>query len=212
MPRPPRFLLPQSYYHIMIRGNNRNIVFRSDDDYQYFLKLILKFKSEHPFDLYHYCLMPNHVHMLIKTNKASDFSVFMKKIELAYFHHYRQEYGWVGHFWQGRYKSQAVGKDAYFIQCGKYIELNPVRAGIIDDPEEYKYSSYEYYSVGEQNDLITPDFMYDEMGKDNTERQLRYNKLIVDQIIEESYRKYSWGSDWQRYREEEKINRKLKKA
>ena len=121
MPRHSRLLLSQSYYHIMTRGNNKNIVFRCHEDYLYFLELISRYKLEHSFDLYHYCLMPNHVHLLVKTNKASDFSTFMKKLNLAYFHHFRQEYGWIGHFWQDRYKSQAVGKDAYFIQCGKYI-------------------------------------------------------------------------------------------
>ena len=75
--------------------------------------------------------MPNHTHMQIKTKSASDFAIFMKKLNLAYFHHYKREYDWVGHFWQDRYKSQPIGKDEYFIQCGKYIELNAVRAGIV---------------------------------------------------------------------------------
>lgn len=155
--------------------------------------------------------MPTHVHLLIKTNKASDFSTFMKKVELAYFHHYRQEYGWVGHFWQGRYKSQAVGKDAYFIQCGKYIELNPVRKGIVDKPEDYRHSSYKYYIEGKPNRLVTPDFIYETMGKDNIARQKKYQELIIDQVIEESYRKDAWGSDYQRYKEQEKVDRKLRK-
>lgn len=212
MPRSKRFLLSKSYYHVMTRGNNKNIVFRCDEDYQYYLELILKYKPEHPFDLYHYCLMPSHVHMLVKTNKASDFSVFMKKINLAYFHHYNREYGWVGHFWQDRYKSQAVGKDAYFIQCGKYIELNPVRKNLVTDPADYKYSSYKYYTEGKPNRLITPDFMYEEMSRDDNERRIRYQKLIIDQIIEESYKGSAWGSDRQRYQEEQKISRKSKNA
>ena len=136
----------------------------------------------------------------------------MKKINLAYFHHYKQAYGWIGHFWQDRYKSQAVGKDAYFIQCGKYIELNPVRADIIGKPEDYSYSSYKYYTQGKPNQLITPDFMYEEMGKDSIERQKQYQKLIIDQVIKESYSKNNWGSNYQRYREQDKINRKLKKV
>lgn len=195
----------------MTRGNNRNVVFKCDEDYQYYLELVFKYKLEHPFDLYHYCLMNNHVHMLVKTNIASDFSTFMKKINLAYFHHYNKEYGWVGHFWQDRFKSQAVGKDAYFIQCGKYIELNPVRASIVENPADYLYSSYRYYEKGETNHLITPDFMYEEMGKDDAERQAQYRKLVVDEIIEESYRKSAWGSDYQRYKEKEKVDRKLRK-
>lgn len=161
MPRPPRLLLSQSFYHTMTRGNNRHKVFKSDADYQYFLELLAKYKSEHPFDLYHYLLMPSHTHMLVKTNKASDFSTFMKRLNLAYFHHYRQSYGWVGHFWQGRFKSQPVGKGEYFIQCGKYIELNAVRAGLVEKPEDHSCSSYRHYALGDKNPLLTDDLFYE---------------------------------------------------
>lgn len=208
MPRSRRYLLSKSYYHIMTRGNNRNIVFRCDNDYLYYLDLVSKYKLEHPFNLYHYCLMPNHSHFLIQTNNASDFSTFMKKLNLAYFHHYRQQYGWIGHFWQDRFKSQPVGKDAYFIQCGKYIELNPVRKGIVVDPENYKWSSYSFYAKGKPNHLIKPDFMYQEIGKSEIERQERYQNIIIEQIIEDSYRRNAWGSDNQRYREIRKISYK----
>ncbi len=82
----------------------------------------------------------------------------MKKLNLSYYHYFRNKHGWVGHFWQGRYKSQLVGKDKYFLQYGKYIELNPVRAGIVKDPQEYPHSSYNYYAKGEDNDIIMEDF------------------------------------------------------
>ncbi len=144
MPRKKRFLLSKSYYHIINRGNNRNPIFKCDADFLYFLELILKYKLEHSFELYQYCLMSNHVHFQIQTKKALDFLKFMQKSNLAYFHHYNREYSWVGHFWQDRFKSQAIGKDAYFIQCGKYIELNPVRASIVREPEEYHFSSWGF--------------------------------------------------------------------
>lgn len=209
MPRTKRLFLSQSYYHIITRGNNRNIVFRSDEDYLYYLKLIAKYKQKHPFDLYHYCLMPNHTHFLIQTKRANEFSIFMKKINLAYFHYYKRKCDWVGHFWQNRFRSQSVGKDAYFIQCGKYIELNPVRAGIVRKPEKYKYSSYSYYALGGDNSLITPDFIYNKMGITEIEKRKQYRKLIIDEIIEESYNNNVWGSNKQRYREQDKINRKI---
>ena len=135
----------------------------------------------------------------------------MKKLNLAYFHHYKKEYTWVGHFWQDRYRSQAVGKDEYFIQCGKYIELNPVRANIVANPEEYQFSSYRYYSLGQPDPLITPDFLYNEMGNDNIERQSNYQKIIMDQIIEDSYNRTIWGNGLQQY-QEKKINRSSTKA
>jgi putative transposase len=209
MPRPPRLLLSQSYYHIMTRGNNKNIVFRKDDDYLYYLSLISRYKAEHLFELYHYCLMPTHVHLLVKTNKASDFSNFMKKLNLAYFHYYRRKYTWVGHFWQGRFKSQPVGKDAYFIQCGKYIEINSVRKGLVKTPEDYKYSSYSYYAKGLPDSLITEDIFYADLGENQNERQKSYQDLIINDLISSSYLKQVWGSGGQRYNEARKIQHHL---
>ena len=211
MPRSPRLLLSQSYYHIMARGNNHNQIFRSDSDYLKYLELINKFKAEHSFDLYHYCLMPNHIHMLVKTNKFTDFSTFMKRLELAYYYYYKNQYGWVGHLWQGRYKNQSVGKDNYFVQCGKYIELNPVRAGIVKLPQEYKFSSFKYYFLGISNKLITTDFIYEELGKSSNEQREKYYNLVISDIITESYTKKSWGSPVQRYNEQKKIKNRLLK-
>jgi putative transposase len=196
----------------MTRGNNHHDIFEDHDDYIYFLDLIERFKKEHTFNLYHYCLMTNHVHMLVKTNKASDFSNFMKKLNLAYFHHYRNCYGWSGHFWQDRFKSQPVGKDEYFIQCGKYIELNPVRACIVDVLDKYEYSSYLHYSEGKISSIITDDIFYEGLGKTKTEIQKAYSELVVDEIVSRGYHRDIWGSDIQRYREQDKINRKDKKV
>ncbi len=205
MPRPPRLLLSQTYYHITTRGNNRLEVFKSDIDYQYFLELIARYKEEHPFDLYHYCLIPNHTHMQVKTNKASDFSKFMKRLNLAYFHHFRQNYNWIGHFWQDRFKSQPIGKDEYFIQCGKYIELNPVRAGLAENPENFLYSSYRHYAYGESNPLLTDDIFYESFGQNSKERQKAYQKLIIDEVVVKSYKKKTWGSADERYNERKKF-------
>ena len=210
MPRSPRLFLSKSYYHIMTRGNNRHQVFRSDDDYAYYLELIKRYKSAYPFDLFHYCLMPNHVHLLIKTNKASDFSVFMKKLNLSYFHHYNKSYGWVGHFWQDRFKSQPVGKDEYFIQCGKYIELNPVRANIVKKPEEFSYSSYNYYARGDKNELITQDIFYSYLGNNELTRQQNYRDMVIVELVGDNYTKPVWGSGQQRYIENQKIARHQK--
>lgn len=206
MPRPPRLLLPQSFYHVMTRGNNRNQVFRCDSDYLHYLELIEKYKQDLPFDLYHYCLMPNHIHLLVKTKNADGFSLFMKKLNLSYFHYYRKLYDWVGHFWQDRFKSQPVGKDEYFLQCGKYIELNPVRAHIVDKPEDYSYSSYTYYAFGKENDLITEDIIYSGLGNSSNQRQDIYRKIIIDDIVVKNYKAKAWGSDSQKYKETRKIS------
>lgn len=209
MSRPPRLLLSKTHYHIITRGNNQNIVFKSDSDYYYYLKLLRKYKTELPFDLYHYCLMPNHVHLLVRTKNAQAFSLFMKKINLAYYHYYHRKYGWVGHFWQNRFKSQPVGKDDYFIQCGKYIELNPVRAKIVKDPQNYNYSSYGYYALGKKDDLLAKDIFYDELGKNQIERQKNYQKMMIETIVFENKNDNIWGSVKQQYHERKKTTYNL---
>jgi len=186
MPRQPRLLLSKSYYHVMTRGNNKNQIFRAKSDYLYYLKRFKQFKEELQFDLFHYCLMPTHVHQLIRTRKAADYSLFMKKINLAYFHYYRRKYGWIGHFWQDRFKSQPVGKDNYFIQCGKYIELNPVSVGLTVSPKDYEFSSYRFYAFGQKDDLIDINPYYLELNTDQAARQLNYQDLFVDEIAEKN--------------------------
>lgn len=207
MPRTRRHLIPSSFYHIMARGNNKNKVFKTPSDYYLYISLIKKYKKELPFNLFHYCLMPNHIHMLIQTKSADDFSLFMKKISLAYFHYFRKKYGWVGHFWQDRFKSQPVGNNEYFIQCGKYIELNPVRAGLVKSPEEYYFSSYRFYSQGVKNDLITEDINFQQLGKTIEIRRKKYINLILSNIILEKYKDKVWGTDSQKYNETRKIKR-----
>jgi len=211
MPRQPRLLLSKSFYHIMTRGNNRNVVFKTDNDYFYYLKLLQRFKSELDFDLYHYCLMPNHVHMLIQTKKSKDFSLFMKKINLAYFHHFHRKYGWIGHFWQDRFKSQPVGKDEYFIQCGKYIELNPVRKGLVKKPENWHFSSYNFYTNtnntntnNTKDSLLTKDFLYPELEETDDARRKQYQKIIIDEIVKADNKRNVWGSPEERYNEKDK--------
>lgn len=195
----------------MTRGNNQQIVFHKPQDYKFYLSLIARFKIELPFDLYHYCLMPNHTHFLVRTRDAEGFARFMKKLNLAYFSHYAQKYGWSGHLWQDRYKSQPVGKDAYFIQCGKYIELNPVRAELVKKPENYLYSSYRYYSLGEPNDLLSEDLFYPELANTSQKRYKAYQELVISDIILNSYPKPAWGSRPQRKNEQRKTAYHIKK-
>lgn len=211
MPREPRLLLSQSYYHVMTRGNNKMSVFRADDDYQRYLDLMVRFKVDRPFDLFHYTLMPNHTHFLVRTKAAADFGVFMKQLELAYFHAFRKQYGWTGHLWQGRYKTQPVGKDAYFLQCGKYVELNALRAGLVDDPSDWRWTSYHYYASGRSDPLMTDDPFYDGLGALPEARQAAYQHLVIDDLVAQSYPLPMWGTARQRYAEREKVTRNIKR-
>ena len=197
MPRQPRFLPPDNYFHIMNRGNNGAHIFTCDEDYTYYIEKLSNLKAEHPFDLYHYCLMGTHTHMLIKTQKETDFSIFSKRLNLSYANYFKRNYGCLGHFWQGRFKSQLISNDIYFMQCGKYIELNPIRAGLVADPSKYKWSSYSHYVLGWKNSIITDDIFYLDYGHDDKERQKNYQELIVAEAVVDSIggKKLAIGND-----------------
>lgn len=170
----------------MNRGNNGQTIFTCDDDYRYYLEKLSDLKSEHPFELIHYCLMGTHTHMLVKISKQTDFSIFSKRLNLSYANYYKRNYGLTGHFWQGRFKSQLISGDSYFMQCGKYIELNPVRAKIVEKPGNYEFSSYRHYALGENNTLVSDDMFYNELGSDIKERCKKYRDLIISEIVAEN--------------------------
>lgn len=184
MPRQARFLPPKNVFHIMCRGNNGNTVFREPEDYAVYLELFERFKKDHPFNLFHYCLMPSHVHQLIETLPKSDYSVFMKRLSLSYFCYYRDKYGWKGHFWQDRFKSKLISKDDYLIQCGKYIELNAVRGGLVKNQGEWQWCSYKTYADGQKNRLITTDPIYESLGATDNIRQIAYQKMVLLEIFD----------------------------
>ncbi len=212
MPRIPRFLLPKTYYHIMTRGNNKHTIFIEDEDFVFYLEILKKYKHELPFELYHYCLMPNHTHFLVKIPNPLAFAKLMQKINLVYSHYYRKKYSWVGHFWQNRYKSKPVGKDSYFIQCGKYIELNPVRSRIATSAELYRYSSARYYCLGEANDLITEDPFFSSLGDTIEKRYKEYSLLNISATVLESYGAEIWGSRKEHNNEQSKLRYHRKNA
>lgn len=182
MPRIFRIQPEEGVFHILTRGNNRQKVFEDTLDYKSYLELVRTYKHEHKFLFYHYCLMPNHVHFIIETTPQTNLAKFMKQVNLAYLYHYKKRYGYYGHLWQGRYKSLLISKDEYLITCGRYIELNPVKAKIVKDPKEYQWSSYNVYAYGKEDDIVDYDPLYDDLGKTGLERQDSYREQFADGI------------------------------
>ncbi len=180
MPRSKRIIPECAALHVISRGNNRNTVFRHDNDKLRYYALLQKLKGENKIDIFHYCLMNNHVHIILNLNPDSTLSKFMKQLNLTYFHYYRKKYGYVGHFWQDRFKSNIIDQDSYLLQCGKYIELNPVRARLVKHPQEYLFSSYNYYANGKQDELIVPNPAYLGLSDSTPTRQKQYINFIID--------------------------------
>jgi len=151
MPRQARLILDNVCYHIITRGNQKNIIFRDENDYKTYLKLVSRYKEKYKFKIYGWCLMNNHVHMVMQSEYLSK---AMHGLNLSYAQYFRYRYKSVGHFWQDRYKSYIIQKDEYLINCISYVEYNPVRAKISLRPEDYCWSSYRARILGKKNMLL----------------------------------------------------------
>ncbi len=142
MSRAPRIFMENACYHIITRGNQKQIVFRNDKDYVKFLTIVKKARRKYDVRLYAYCLMPNHVHLLIEPINARNISKFMHYVTRGYVAYYNHKYEKVGHLWQGRFIGKPIVKDQYLVHCANYIESNPLRSNIAANITEYPWSSY----------------------------------------------------------------------
>lgn len=142
--RKPRLEIHGGLYHIITRGNNRQLIFGSDDDYSKFLLQLADQKARLPFHLYAYCLMPNHIHLLIERQDDS-ISRVMQRLLTAYSQYHNRKYRRSGHLLQGRYKAILCQSDQYLAELVRYIHLNPVRARMIRRPQDFPSSSHRAY-------------------------------------------------------------------
>jgi putative transposase len=185
MPRAARVAPKEHIYHILTRGNNRQDVFKDEKDYKKYLELLQKYKEKYKFKPYHYVLMRNHVHLVLETTvRGGSLAEIMKGINLSYAQYFKGRYRHTGHFWQDRYKSIIVSKDEYLLACGSYVELNPVRAKVVEDPKDYRWSSYNTYAYGRKDELIDEHPIYKQLSKDQTERRKRYREFVRGMLRE----------------------------
>jgi putative transposase len=183
MPRIARIAPKDHIFHILTRGNNRQDVFRDESDYQEYLEILDRYRKKYRFRLYHYALMKNHVHLVLETQEeGGNLAEVMKGINLSYAQHYKRKYDHIGHFWQDRFKSILISRDQYLLACGSYVELNPVRAGIVKDPRDYRWSSYRAYAYGKENSLVDEHPVYWELSKDESDRRQRYREFVTGML------------------------------
>jgi putative transposase len=185
MPRIARIAPKGHVYHVLTRGNNRQYVFNEYHDYERYLDLLWRYKREHDFRLYHYVLMGNHVHLVLEmTEQGGSLADIMKGLNLSYAQYYKSRYSHVGHFWQDRYKSIIISKDKYLLACGSYVELNPVRAKIVEDPKEYRWSSYNVYAYGQKNPVVEEHPIYLQLSENEAERRKKYREFVTGMITD----------------------------
>jgi len=183
MPRHPRFTIPDASYHVMVRGNNKSTIFHDKEDRLVFLDILRNNKEKFDFKLYHYALMGNHFHLIVHFEKGPDLSAAMKRINIMYVKYYRRKYGGIGHFCQDRFKSFVVEDGKYMRECGRYIELNPVRAGMAKRPEKAVWTSYHAY-LGITDELIDLDPEYLKLS-DNAEERIRLYVNFIEEKLNE---------------------------
>ena len=139
MPRGPRFVFENAFYHVFNRGVNKQQIFLNDKDYQFFLDKLLQLKKKYDHSIYAYCLMSNHFHISIQTRK-SPISKIMASITMSYSMYFNKRHEHVGPVFQNRFKSILIENDPYFLKLSQYIYLNPVKAGLVKDPIDYQFS------------------------------------------------------------------------
>lgn len=144
MPRRKRRESSTGIYHVMARGNNQNWIFKDEQDKGKLYSIIKEVKEDHPFKMYAYCIMNNHYHLMVK-EEDHQLNDFIKVINQRYAAYYNKNRHIIGHVFQDRYKSEPVEDNVYFLGLLRYIHLNPVEAGIVQDPYQYKWCSYKEY-------------------------------------------------------------------
>jgi len=178
MPRKPRFYVPGAPVHAVQRGHNRFAVFFDDLDYLEYLRCLKQAADSCSCEVHAYVLMSNHVHLLLTPGRADSVGRLFQSIGRHYVRHINSTYRRHGGLWEGRYKSNVIESQAYLLSCMRYIELNPVRAGMVDHPAKYRWSSYASNALGVSNAVISAQAEYVALGRLPDARQFTYRGLF----------------------------------
>lgn len=154
MARQARLQSPTDYYHVMMRGNNRERIFLKSSQKQYFKDLLREQIEDGPIDLASYCIMDNHVHLVIKAD-LDDMTKALKKVNIKYAMNFNKERNRIGHVFQDRYKSEIISNDMHLIQVIRYVHNNPVKAKMVEGPNIYKWSSFNEYIKENKSRIVS---------------------------------------------------------
>lgn len=178
MPRTARKLVDGGIYHVLTRGNNGQAVFHDPADYEQYLRLLFTYSQANRLAVYHFALMPDHVHLLLKVELGKELSRAMLALNLSYTLFYRRRYGYHGHLWRGRFKSIWIDPTRDPLVCGREIELHPVRSKLVGHPADYPWTSYRVYASDGVEPLVVLNPAYGALGACGAERQRRYRELM----------------------------------
>jgi putative transposase len=209
MPRRARHYQGGSPYHIYQRGNNKQVVFRDQGDFNYYILLWQRMSEIYGLDVHSFCLMTNHVHFLVTPRKADGISRTMKVVGSCFARFMNVKYERTGTLWEGRHGASLVQSSLYFLTCHHYIEQNPVRAKMVLRPQDYKWSSFGENAFGHEG-WMKPHPQYLALGKTDKERQAAYRKLLAGQLDPEKLSLIRQAMSYQQPLADEDFKQELK--
>lgn len=218
MARLPRYVIPDHPQHVILRGNNRAEIFCADADYRFYLEKLKQACDKHGCWVHAYVLMTNHVHLLITPHHEQSLGKTMQMLGRYYVQYYNYCYRRTGTLFEGRYKATLIDSENYLLTCMRYIELNPVRANMVNDPADYPWSSYHHNALGQTNDLVVPHPEFQRLGEPNEARQAAYRDLFKHQLSENTVtdireatnKAWTLGSDRFKQHIQDKLSRRVK--
>lgn len=188
MARLPRLTVPGYAHHIIQRGNNRQAIFTATPDYELLLDLLHEHARKQQVAIHAYVLMSNHVHLLATPETVEGIPQLMQAVGRRYVRTYNLRHGRTGTLWEGRYRSNLIQTERYLLACMAYMDLNPVRAGMVADPAEYRWSSHAHYVGRHPDRLVTPHPLYWELGNTPFSRDQAYSELVRSGVSQDAQR------------------------
>jgi putative transposase len=185
MPRRHRLQITGTPHHVIQRGVNRGDIFRSPADYECFLAIFRSAATQYETDVHAYALMTNHVHFIVTPRGEGALSRAMKHVGQTYVRYFNRRYDRTGGLFEGRYRSLVIDSESYLFTCMRYVELNPVRAGIAARPEDYRWSSHRFHAFGDRNDLIVPHRLSLALGNTASMRHQCWRAICGEALADE---------------------------
>ena len=179
MPRQPRVCIPQIPAHLIQRGNNKTACFFSNKDRDLYLHKLEEYSKRFGVAVHNYVLMTNHVHLLVTPEDECGISLLMQFLGRSYVKYFNASHDRTGTLWEGRFRMSLVDSDSYFYTVSRYIEMNPVRAGIVKHPSGYRWSSYMANADGRYSSVVTQHKLYMKLGANPRKRSRAYRQLFV---------------------------------
>lgn len=185
MARLSRYFLEGQPQHVIQRGNNREPIFAAEMDYLFYLGCLQDAVERYGCEIHAFVLMTNHVHLLVTPETEQSLPKILQSVGRRYVQYFNYTYKRTGTLWEGRYKATLIDSEHYLLTCMRYIELNPVRAGMVGHPGDYRWSSYPFNSRGDDNSLVTAHSIYRRLGRSAATRQSAYRQLFRGHLAKE---------------------------